>query len=118
MDATGRALTRRRRRLLMALVVHLAAMTFLAADGVDRVGSSGPYEPFDPSAYLLGVLAGVPVLLALLGTLLPGRAPRLAALCLGVLGVVVALLLVPLYGLGLLLLPGATLALWAGVPPD
>ena len=106
--------SRLRLRLLLALAVHLALATFLAFDGVDRLRGSDA-DGFDPSGYPFVLLLGSPVLLALLGTLLPGRGPRRCAIVLGVVGLVVALLLVPLYGLGLVVLPGAAAGLWAAL---
>lgn len=110
----------RRRRLLLVLALgaHLVVALFLAVDGVDRARGLGDGAPFDPSALLFVPVAGWSAVLALLATLLPGRWPRWFALVLGAVGLVLALVLVPIYGLGLLLLPGAALAFSAGVLDD
>lgn len=106
----------RRRLLVIAFAVHLLMTGFLASDGVDRL--RGVPGPVDLSALLLAPLLGWPALLALLLTLLPGRGPRRAALVLGVVGVLIAVALLPLYGLGMLVLPGALVGLWAGLVED
>ena len=113
----GGRLVRPATLLVASLVVNLAATTFLAYDGVDRVLGAVEYDEFDPSTYWFGVVFGWPAGVALVATLIAGARPAVL-LSLGGVGAVLALLAVPLYGLGLLFVPSAALGLLAGLRAD
>ena len=102
--------------LVIALVLNLVVTLWLEQDGVDRASGLQP-DP-DPSKLWYGVVFGWPAALALLGCALPGRGPRATCLVLGVVGVVLAMLGLAVYGLGLFYLVPSGVALAAGTITD
>lgn len=100
--------------LVTALVLDVAATAFLVLDGLDRLAGSAAAST-DSSKLWYGVIFGWPALLALLACALPGAGPRRACTALGIVGLVLAVLGAPLYGLGLFYLLQACLALAAGL---
>ncbi|MDQ1600500.1 MAG: hypothetical protein QOD68_1974 [Actinomycetota bacterium] len=114
--ATATADARLRSRiglLLIALALDLLVTLWLEQDGVDRANGLNP-DP-DPGKLWYGVVFGWPAVVALLLCALPGRGPRVACLVLGVVGLVLALLGLAVYGLGLFYLVPAGVAFAAGV---